>query len=109
MVLGLPWLDDEHASLLFGTTRVFAVMDGTPLETQIEERRPHSLLMSSDKIQNLMRKTRRNKGSNAEFYVIDISLATKKEAEYHTREKLQNSMKASGRYTAMTSRSYLVS
>jgi hypothetical protein len=28
-VLGLPWLDDEHAFLRFGTTRVFTLMDGT--------------------------------------------------------------------------------
>jgi hypothetical protein len=29
LVLGLPWLDDERASLQFGTTRVFTLMDGT--------------------------------------------------------------------------------
>jgi hypothetical protein len=29
IVLGLPWLDDEHASLQFGTTHVFTLMDGT--------------------------------------------------------------------------------
>jgi hypothetical protein len=29
MVLALPWLDDEQASLQFGTTRVFTLMDGT--------------------------------------------------------------------------------
>jgi hypothetical protein len=57
LVLGLLWLDDEQASLQFGTTRVFTRMDGT-LETQIEERRLGCLLMSSSKIQKLMRKTR---------------------------------------------------
>jgi hypothetical protein len=38
--LGLPWLDAEQASLEFGATRVFIMMDGTPVETRIEERRP---------------------------------------------------------------------
>jgi hypothetical protein len=33
MVLGVPWLDDEDASLQLGTTRVFTLMDGTPVET----------------------------------------------------------------------------
>jgi hypothetical protein len=37
--LGLPWLDDEQASLRFGTTHVFNLMDGTSIEIQIEERR----------------------------------------------------------------------
>jgi hypothetical protein len=36
LVLGLPWLDEEQASLQFGTTRVFNPMDGIALETQIE-------------------------------------------------------------------------
>jgi hypothetical protein len=70
MVLYIPWLDEEQASLQFGTTRVFTRMDGTTHETRIEERRPEFLLMSSTKVQKLMRKTRRNKGRNAEFYVI---------------------------------------
>jgi hypothetical protein len=61
-VLGLPWLDDEHASLQFGTTRVFTLMDGTTVATQMEERRYECLHMSSAKIQNLMRKTRRAVG-----------------------------------------------
>jgi hypothetical protein len=29
LIMGLPWLDDEHASLQFGTTRIFTLMDGT--------------------------------------------------------------------------------
>jgi predicted aspartyl protease len=29
LILGVPWLDDEHASLQFGTTRIFTLMDGT--------------------------------------------------------------------------------
>jgi hypothetical protein len=59
-VLDLPWLDDEHASLQFGTTRLFTLMDGTAMETQIEERRHECLPMSSTKVHN-MRKTRRTR------------------------------------------------
>jgi hypothetical protein len=33
LVMGLPWLDDEHASLQFGSTLVFTPMDGTKMET----------------------------------------------------------------------------
>jgi hypothetical protein len=74
MVHGLPWLDDEQASLQFGTTRASTLMDGTALETQIEERRPKYLPMSSTKVQKLMRKTRRIiRGRNAKFYVIEVT------------------------------------
>jgi hypothetical protein len=46
LIMGLPWLDDEHASLQFGTTMVFTlIMDGTAVETTLEERRPECLLM----------------------------------------------------------------
>jgi predicted aspartyl protease len=37
MVLDLSWLDDELASLQFGTTRAFTLMYGTSMETQIQE------------------------------------------------------------------------
>jgi hypothetical protein len=37
LVLGLPWLTDDQASLQFGTTRIFTVMDGNAVETQTEE------------------------------------------------------------------------
>jgi hypothetical protein len=40
LVMGLPWLDDEHAYLQFGTTKVFTLTDGTAVETHLEERRP---------------------------------------------------------------------
>jgi hypothetical protein len=40
LILGLPWLDDEHASLQFGSTRVFTLMDGTAVETTLDEQRP---------------------------------------------------------------------
>jgi hypothetical protein len=75
LIMGLPWLDDEHASLQFGSTRVFTLMDGTTMETTLEERRPECLLMSSTKVQKLMRKTRRSRGRNAEFYVIELTPA----------------------------------
>jgi hypothetical protein len=45
MVLDLPWLDDEQASLQFGTTRGFTVMDDTSLEIHAEDRRHECLLM----------------------------------------------------------------
>jgi hypothetical protein len=48
-------------------------MDGTTVDTQLEERRPECLLMSSTKLQKLMRKTRRSKGRKAEFYVIELT------------------------------------
>jgi hypothetical protein len=67
LVLGLPWLDDEQASLQFGTTRVFTMMDGTTVEIQTEKRRPKCVLMSYGKVHKLMRKTRQSKGHKAEF------------------------------------------
>jgi hypothetical protein len=63
-------------------------MDGTTVDTQIEEQRPECLIMSSGKIQKLMRKTRRNKGRNAEFYVFDVSQAIYEPAEFHTGEEV---------------------
>jgi hypothetical protein len=51
-----------------------------------------------------MRKTRRIIGRNAEFYVIDITLGAFQPTDFHTREELTaNSVKTSGRYSAMTS------
>jgi hypothetical protein len=88
LVLGLPWLDEEHASLQFGTTRAFTLMDGTSIETQLEERRSECLLMSSIKVQKRMRKTRRGKGRNAELYVIDVTPTAAHPREFHTREEL---------------------
>jgi hypothetical protein len=76
----LQWLDDGQASLQFGTTRVFTLMDGTSMETQTKERIPECLLMSYGKIQKLMRKTRRSKGRNAMFYVMNVTLATEQPA-----------------------------
>jgi hypothetical protein len=88
LILGLPWLDDEHASLLFGSTRVFTLMDGTTVETTLEERRHEFLLMSSTKVQKLMRKTRRSTGRNAEFYVIELTPSADQPTDFHTGEEL---------------------
>jgi hypothetical protein len=85
-VLGLQWLDDEHASLEYGTTRVFTLMVGTSVETQIEERRLECLLMSSTKIQELL--TRRSRGRNAEFYVIEITPPKEQPTKFYTGEGL---------------------
>jgi hypothetical protein len=60
------------------------LMDGIAVETHIEERRLECLLMSFSKIQKRMRKTRRNRGRNAEIYVIDISPAAEQAAEFHS-------------------------
>jgi hypothetical protein len=87
LVMGLPWLDDEHDSLQFGTPRVFTFVDGTTVETQLEERRPECLLMSSTEVQKLLRKTRRSMGRNAEFYVIELMPASNQPTEFHTREE----------------------
>jgi hypothetical protein len=86
LILGLPWLDDEHASLQFGSTRVFTLMDGTTMETTLEERRPECLPMPSTKVQKLMRKTRRSitLGRNAEFYVIELTPAVDQPTDFHT-------------------------
>jgi hypothetical protein len=88
LIMGLPWLDDEHASLHFGSTKVFTLMDGTSVETQLEERRPECVLMSSTKVQKLMRKTRRNRGRNAEFYLIELTPAADQPTDFYTREEL---------------------
>jgi hypothetical protein len=37
LILGLPWLDDEQASLQFGTTMVFTLINGTTVNTQLEK------------------------------------------------------------------------
>jgi hypothetical protein len=63
-------------------------MDDTSVETQLEERRPECLLMSSTKVQKLMRKTRRIRGRNAEFYVIELTPAATQPTDFHTREEV---------------------
>jgi hypothetical protein len=88
LIVGLPWLDDEQASLQFGTTRIFTLMDGTAVETTLEERRPECLLLSSTKVQKLMRKTRRNRGRHAEFYVVELTSAAEQPKDFHIGEEL---------------------
>jgi hypothetical protein len=97
LVMGLPWLDDEHASLQFGTTRAFSLMDGTAIEAHLEERRLECLLMSPTKVQKLMRKTRRNRGRNAELYVIELTPAATPSTEFHTSEELNAQQRVSFR------------
>jgi hypothetical protein len=88
LILGLPRLDDEHASMQFSSTRVFTLLDGTTVETTLEERRPECLLMSSTKVQKLMRKTRRSKGRNAEFYVIELTPTVDQPTDFRTGEEV---------------------
>jgi hypothetical protein len=88
LVMGLPWLHDEHASLQFSSTKVFTLMDGTKVTTTLEERRPECLLLSYPKVQKLMRKTRRSRGRHAEFYVIELTPAADQPTDFHTGEEL---------------------
>jgi hypothetical protein len=88
LVLGLPWRDDEHASLHFGTTRVLTLMDGTSMETPLEERRPECLLISSTNVQKLVRKTRRSKGRTTKLYMLRVTPTTDQQNEFHTGEEL---------------------
>jgi hypothetical protein len=53
-----------------------------------KKRRLGCLLMSATKVHKLMRKTRRNKGRNAEFYVIELTRAADQPTKFHTREEL---------------------
>jgi hypothetical protein len=76
IVLKLPWLDDEQASLQYGTARVFTMMDGTIVETETKEHRLECRLMAPTKVQRLMRKTRRDNGRKADFFVSNITPAT---------------------------------
>jgi hypothetical protein len=84
LVLGLPRLDDEHASLQFRTTGVFTLMDSTAVETQVEERRHGCLLVSSTKVQKLVRKTRRSRGRNADFFAIEVTPTANQPTEFQT-------------------------
>jgi hypothetical protein len=60
---------------------VFTLMDGTAVETTLEERRHECLLMTSTKVQKLMRKTRRSRGRDAEFYVFELTPAVDQQIE----------------------------
>jgi hypothetical protein len=59
-------------------------MDGTAVETQLEERRRECLIMSSTKVQKLVRKTRRSRGRIVESYVIELTLAADQTTKFHT-------------------------
>jgi hypothetical protein len=85
LALVSPWLDDEQVSLRFGAIRVFIMMDGTIMETQTEDRRRECPLLSSAKVQKLMRKTRQSKGRNAEFYVIGVTPALEQPVEFYIK------------------------
>jgi hypothetical protein len=63
-------------------------MDGTAVETTLEERRPECLLMSSTKVQKLMRKTRRSRRRKAEIYVTELTPAVDQPTDFHTGEEL---------------------
>jgi hypothetical protein len=86
-LLGLPWLDDEQGSLQLGTTRVFTMMDGRARDIHAEDRCHECMLMSSCKVHKLVLKTRRGKGHNADFYVINITLAAKQPTEFQNGEE----------------------
>jgi hypothetical protein len=88
VVLGFPCLDDEQASMQFGTTSAFSLMDDTMVDTHTKERIPECLLMPYGKLQKLVRRTRRRKGHNLDFFVIHVSPAAEQPAELHTGEKL---------------------
>jgi hypothetical protein len=46
------------------------------------------MFMSSSKVQKLMRKTRRSRGRNAEFYVIELTPSADQPTDFHTGEEL---------------------
>jgi N-acetylglucosamine-6-phosphate deacetylase len=63
--------------------------------------------MSSGTFHKIMRKTSQSRARNADFYVINITLAVEHPTELHTREELmQNNVRISARNSTMTSMSY---
>jgi hypothetical protein len=103
LVQALPWLDEEQASLQFGTTRVFTLMDGTLWKLKLRRAVLSVYRCRLLIFRKLMRKTRRSRGRNTDFYVIEVTLEATQPNE---RGVLQNNVKYSGRYSTMTSRSY---
>jgi hypothetical protein len=63
-------------------------MHGIALETQLEEQRHECLLMSSTKVQKLLRKTRRSRERNAEFYMIELTPSADQPTEFNIGEEL---------------------
>jgi hypothetical protein len=72
----------------FGTTRVFTLMDGIRADTRVEERHFECILMSSNKIQKLTRKTRRNEDRDAYLFVFNATPVNPRPSELHTIEEL---------------------
>jgi hypothetical protein len=64
------------------------LLDGTAVETTLEERRPECLLTSSTKVQTLMRKTLHSTRRNAEFYVIELTPTADQPTDFHIGEEL---------------------
>jgi hypothetical protein len=88
-VLGLPWLDYEQASLQFGKSRVFTLIDGTSMEIETKYRRLECLIMSPSKVQKFKSKTRRSRGRDAEVYVINVKLLdARRSVEFHIGEEI---------------------
>jgi hypothetical protein len=73
LVLNLPWLADEQASLRFGTTRLITLVEGTTVEACTDGRRPKCLLMSPSTVHKFARKTLRSKGRHAELVSINVT------------------------------------
>jgi hypothetical protein len=72
-------------------------MDGTTVEIQTEDRRRECLLMSTGKVQQLVRKTRRSRGRNAKFHVINVTPTAEQPVEFHTREELTSNQHENSR------------
>jgi hypothetical protein len=77
----------------------FTLMDGNAIGTPTEKRRHGCLyLMLSDKIQNLMRKTRRiRRGRNTEFYAINVTSIAQQPVELYIGEELTTEQRNSFR------------
>jgi hypothetical protein len=89
--MGLPWLDDEQATLKFDAERLFILMNGTVIENQVIERRPECLLLSSTKAQKFMIKYARAKDRTAEFFTVHLMVAEQQApSEFHLDDKLSD-------------------
>jgi hypothetical protein len=72
IVLGLPWLDDEQATLEFGAEGHFTMIDGTMIKKHMIERRPAFLSMSSTEVHNLLRKSAIANGQTAKNFTVNF-------------------------------------
>jgi hypothetical protein len=64
IVLCFPLLDEKQATLKLGTGRLFSLIDGTIVATQVAHRRPECLLLSSTMVLKLMRLELRDERRN---------------------------------------------